>query len=91
MKINRSFIILLVLAGGSVFAARYADYQSEACSDCEYYSNRASTSNVYRPAGYEQVYEQRRVPLDYHNNEYNKRLPTEHFTYDPEEAGLTER
>lgn len=91
MKINRSFIILLLLAGTSVFAARYANYQSGACSEGDCYRNNVATSNVYRPAGYEQVYEQRRVPLDYHNNEYNKRLPTEHFTYDPEEAGLTER
>ncbi len=90
MKINRSLIILVVLAGSSICAARYANSQLMACSEpsegtCAYNESPA-TSDVSRRPSY-----LRRVSLDYHGNEYSKRMTNEHFTYDPEEAGLTER
>lgn len=67
------------------------EYQTETCTSgqCPYGSNNyPRTQEVYRPLRSQQP---GRVPLDYEGNEFSKRLPTEHFTFDPEEAGLTRR
>lgn len=85
MKVSRLCIILTIFLGTQILAQRSREYQTQSSQANQYsYGSRnyPRTAEVYTPIRNNQT---GRVPLDYEGNEYNKRMRTEHFTFDPEE------
>lgn len=85
MKINRLFLIFIVFASTQILAQQYRAYQTQSPTASQYSTDARAyprTAPVGQPLRSNQP---GRVPLDYEGNEYSKRLPTEHFTFDPEE------